>query len=156
LEDGKSVALVTNAGTPAISDPGFSLARAAIAAGIPITAIPGPAALVLAVILSALPVHSFTFRGFPPRKSGARRRFMAIDESSPHTLIFYESPYRLVEFLKDALAVYGDRQAAIANDLTKLFESVQRGKLSELIAQLSTTELKGEYTVVISGYEGEG
>jgi 16S rRNA (cytidine1402-2'-O)-methyltransferase len=153
LESGKSVALVTNAGTPAISDPGFILVRSAIQAGIPITAIPGPAALVLAVTLSGLPVHSFTFRGFPPRKAGSRRRFLAIDQASPHTLIFYESPYRLKEFLTDALSVYGDRQAAIANDLTKLFEMVKRGKLTELLEWIETADLRGEFTVVIGGNE---
>lgn len=151
LREGQSVAVVTNAGTPGISDPGFTLVRAAAAEGIPVTAIPGAAALVLAVTLSALPVHSFTYRGFPPRKSGARRRFLAVDAQSPHTLIFYESPYRLKDFLTDALAVYGDRRAAVANDLTKMFEAVLRGRLSELIARLEKEEPRGEYTVVIAG-----
>lgn len=151
LAEGKSVALVTNAGSPSISDPGFILARSAIEANIEMTAIPGPTALVMALILSGLPTHSFTFRGFPPRKTGARRQFLAVDQSSPHTLIFYESPYRLRAFLEDALTVYGDRQAAVANDLTKLFESVDRGLLSELIAAFNTEELRGEYTVVIAG-----
>ncbi len=151
LREGKSVAVVTNAGTPAISDPGFVLVRAALREDLPVTAIPGAAALIMALVLSGLAVHSFTFRGFPPRKPGARRRFMEIDRNSPHTLIFYESPYRLKAFLQDALAVYGDRPAAIANDLTKLFESVVRGTLAELIAGLGENNLKGEYCVVISG-----
>jgi len=155
MQSGQSVALVTNAGTPAISDPGFILVRAAVEAGIPVTAIPGPAALVLAVTLSGLPVHSFTFRGFPPRRPGARRRFLAVDQYSPHTLIFYESPYRLKEFIQDALVVYGDRRAALANDLTKMFEQVWRGKLSDLIALLDTMDLRGEFTVVIAGAAGE-
>jgi len=103
--EGKSVALVTDAGMPGISDPGFTLVRAAHAAGVPVNAIPGPTAFVLALVLSGLPVHAFTFRGFPPRKPGARRRFLAVDQHSPHTLIFYESPYRLQAFLADALAV---------------------------------------------------
>src|SRR5712692_5343083 len=105
IEEGKSVALVTNAGTPGISDPGFTLIRRAIQAGVPITAIPGPAAFVMALILSGLPVHSFTFRGFPPHKPGPRRSFLQVDRDSPHTLIFYESPYRLKAFLADALEV---------------------------------------------------
>jgi 16S rRNA (cytidine1402-2'-O)-methyltransferase len=155
LQEGQSVALVTNAGTPAISDPGYSLVRAALEANIPVTAIPGPAALVLAVTLSGLPVHSFTFRGFPPRKTTGRKKFLAVDQSSPHTLIFYESPYRLKEFLEDALVVYGDRPAAIANDLTKMFEMVKRGLLSELIVWCGTADLRGEYTVVI-GRKDEG
>jgi 16S rRNA (cytidine1402-2'-O)-methyltransferase len=151
LQEGKSLALVTDAGTPGISDPGYTLVRAAIAANIPMTAVPGPTALIPALILSGLPVHSFTFRGFPPRKPSARRRFLEIDRESPHTLIFYESPYRLREFLDDALAIYGDRPAAIANDLTKMFETIYRGHLSELKARFETEPLRGEYVVVIAG-----
>lgn len=154
MQAGQHVALVTNAGTPAISDPGYSLVRAAVDAGLLVTAIPGPAAFVLAVTLSGLPVHSFTFRGFPPRRSGARRRFLQVDAESPHTLIFYESPYRLAAFLEDALAVYGDRPACLANDLTKLFELVKRGPLSKLHAWAKETELKGEFCVVVGGGRG--
>jgi 16S rRNA (cytidine1402-2'-O)-methyltransferase len=98
-----------------------------------------------------LPVHSFTFRGFPPRKPGPRRRFLAVDKDAPHTLIFYESPYRLEALLVDALAVYGDRPAALANDLTKLYERVERGTLSELLAGVQETTLRGEYILVIAG-----
>jgi 16S rRNA (cytidine1402-2'-O)-methyltransferase len=151
IEAGKSVALVTNAGTPGISDPGFTLIRRAIQAGIPVTAIPGPAAFVMALILSGLPVHSFTFRGFPPHKPGPRRSFLQVDRDSPHTLIFYESPYRLKAFLADALEVLGDRGAAVANDLTKMFEKVDRGSLSELLRRFEETAPRGEYTVVIAG-----
>ena len=151
LNEGKQVALVSNAGMPAISDPGYVLVRAVIDAGIPLSVIPGPTAVVMALVLSGLPVHSFTFRGFPPRKTGARRRFLQVDQTSPHTLIFYESPYRLKSFLEDALSVYGDRQAAIANDLTKMFETVLRGSLSGLVEQVTGTEPRGEYTVVIAG-----
>ncbi len=151
LRQGKSVALVTNAGTPGISDPGFTLVRRAIEAEIGVTMIPGPAALIMAVVLSGLPVHSFTFRGFPPRKPGPRRRFLEVDKEAPHTLIFYESPYRLAAFLEDALAVFGDRQAALANDLTKLFERIERGPLSSLLASVAQSQPKGEYIVVIAG-----
>ncbi len=151
LEAGQNVALVTDAGTPAISDPGFTLVREAIARGLEMTMIPGPAALIMAVALSGLPTHSFTFRGFPPRKSGQRRRFLAIDRDAPHTLIFYESPYRLAAFLTDALAVYGDRRAALANDLTKRFEAIQRGTLSELLRFVQTEKPRGEYALVIEG-----
>ncbi len=151
LKEGKSIALVTNAGSPAVSDPGFLLARAAIEAGVELTAIPGPTAVIPALILSGLPVHSFTFRGFGPRKPGPRKRWLALDAASPHTLIFYESPYRLKAFLADALVVYGNRPAALANDLTKLFEAVWRGSISGLIARLETEEPRGEYTVVIGG-----
>jgi len=151
LRQGKSVAVVTNAGTPGISDPGFTLVRRAINAQLDVTMIPGPTAFVMALVLSGLPVHGFTFRGFPPRKSAARRKYMAVDKESPHTLIFYESPYRLEAFLQDALEVFGDRDAAIANDLTKMFESVQRGTLSELVQQVGKEKPRGEYIVVIAG-----
>ncbi len=151
LNSGRNIALVTDAGTPAISDPGFILVRAALAENIPVTAVPGPTALIMAVILSGLPVHSFTFRGFGPRKHGPRKRWLAIDVASPHTLIFYESPHRLIAFLEDALEVYGDRQAAVANDLTKKFETVLRGSLSELLAQFKENPPLGEYSVVIAG-----
>jgi 16S rRNA (cytidine1402-2'-O)-methyltransferase len=116
-----------------------------------VTLIPGPSGIIPAVVLSGLAVHSFTFRGFPPRKSGPRRRFLVVDAESPHTLVFYESPYRLHAFLEDALAVYGDRPAALANDLTKLHEQVMRGPLSQLAATVAGRTLKGEFIVVIAG-----
>lgn len=155
LKQGKSVALVTNAGTPGISDPGFTLVRRAIAADIEVTMIPGPTAFAMALVLSGLPVHSFSFRGFPPRKPGPRRKFLEIDKESPHTLIFYESPYRLEAFLKDALEVYGDREAALASELTKMFESVQRGTISSLLKLVSEGKLKGEYIVVVAGKDAK-
>ena len=157
LRAGKSVALVTNAGTPGISDPGFTLVRrvlqeeseSGIAVGV--TVAPGATALIAALVLSGLPVHSFTFRGFPPRKRGPRLRFLQLDADTPHTLIFYESPYRLAGMLSDALEVYGDRRAALANDLTKLYERVDRGTLSSLHDLVEGSQLKGEYVVVIAG-----
>jgi len=152
VSEGKSVALVTNAGTPGISDPGFTLVRRAIEANVPVSMIPGPTAFVMALVLSGLPCHSFTYRGFPPRKPGKRKRFLTADKTSPHTLIYYESPYRLIPFLQDALGVFGDRQAAIANDLTKMYEEVVRGGLTDLLDQFGDTDLKGEYTVVIAGH----
>ncbi|HVU70117.1 MAG TPA: 16S rRNA (cytidine(1402)-2'-O)-methyltransferase [Ktedonobacteraceae bacterium] len=151
LRQGNSVALVTDAGTPGIADPGFTLVRRAIQAGLAVTMIPGPTAFVMALVLSGLPVHSFTFRGFPPRKPGARRRFLEIDQHAPHTLIFYESPYRIEAFLRDALAVFGDREAALASELTKMFESVRRGTLTSLLEAASQGKLKGEYIIVIAG-----
>lgn len=155
LQAGQSVAVVSNAGTPGVADPGFTLVRRAVALDLPVTMAPGPSAVVMALVLSGLPSHSFTFRGFAPRKSGKRRAFLEIDRDSPHTLIFYESPHRLREFLADALAVYGDRPAAVANELTKLFESVRRGTLSELVAALVDTEPRGEYVVVIGAASGK-
>lgn len=153
LAQGKSVALVSDAGTPGISDPGYTLVRFAIDHGVEITMIPGPTALIMALVLSGLPTHAFTFRGYSPRKPGKRRNFIAVDAESPHTLVFYESPHRLLPFLEDALEILGDRPAAIANELTKLYENVQRGLLSELIETLRSNEgdIRGEYTIVIAG-----
>jgi 16S rRNA (cytidine1402-2'-O)-methyltransferase len=153
LQEGKDIALVSNAGTPSISDPGYSIVRAAIDANLPLTCIPGATAVTTALVLSGLPAHAFIFRGFPPRKSSARRRFMEADAQSAHTLIFYESPYRLLGFLEDALAVYGSRQAAITNDMTKKFESVYRGTLAELVEKFKTEKIQGEYCVLIGGLE---
>jgi 16S rRNA (cytidine1402-2'-O)-methyltransferase len=151
LQDGQSVAVVTDGGTPGISDPGYTLVRRAIEADLPFTMLPGAAAFVMAVVMSGLPTHSFTFRGFPPRKGGPRRRFLAVDKDSTHTLVFYESPYRVLAFLRDALEVYGDRPAAIGRELTKLHETVNRGTISTLISLLETTTPRGEYVVVIGG-----
>ncbi|MCS7088961.1 MAG: 16S rRNA (cytidine(1402)-2'-O)-methyltransferase [Thermoflexales bacterium] len=151
LREGRTVALVSDAGTPGISDPGFVLVRRCIEEGLPFTMVPGPSAFVMALVLSGLPAHSFTFRGFPPRKSAARQRFFAVDRDSPHTLIFYESPFRLAASLEDALAVYGDRPAALAFELTKKFERVERGTLSALRARLEQRPAKGEVVIVIAG-----
>ena len=151
LEEGRSVAVVSDAGTPGIADPGFTLVRQAIERKLPYTMIPGSSALIMALVLSGLPSHSFTFRGFAPRKQGKRKRFLQIDEESPHTLIFYESPYRIKAFLADALMVYGDRDAAVGNELTKMYESVQHGRISELLSCFEDQEPRGEYVVVIAG-----
>ena len=149
---GQNIAVCTDAGTPGVADPGFTLVRSAIEHNIEMTMIPGAAAFVMALVLSGLPSHSFTFRGFAPRTSIKRQKFFAVDAESPHTLIFYESPFRVRECLQDALVVFGDRAAALANDLTKMFEKVERGSLSRLLAGLGEGELKGEYVVVIRGH----
>jgi len=117
--------------------------------------VPGPTALVMAVVLSGLPTHAFTFRGFAPRKGGPRRAFLAVDAQSPHTLVFYESPYRLRAFLEDARTILGDRRAAMAKELTKVFESVRRGRISELLNQLEENP-RGEYVIVIEGAQDGG
>ena len=154
LRAGQSVALVTNAGMPGISDPGFSLVRRALAEKIEVTVIPGPTAFVMAVVLSGLPAHSFTFRGFLPRKAAGRRKTFLADRESPHTLVYYESPYRLKAALADALEVLGDRPAAVANDLTKMFERMDRGTLSALQKTFEATEPRGEYVLVVAGAGG--
>ena len=151
LRQGHKIALVSDAGTPGISDPGYTLARRCIDEQLPFTMIPGASACVMALVLSGLPSHSFTFRGFPPRKGGQRLRFLRVDVSSPHTLVFYESPYRIKELLADSVVVFGDRRAALCNDLTKMFEAVDRGSLSELQAACEKKEPKGEYVLVVEG-----
>ncbi|HPC95263.1 MAG TPA: 16S rRNA (cytidine(1402)-2'-O)-methyltransferase [Sedimentisphaerales bacterium] len=152
LREGKSVAVVTSAGTPSISDPGFVALWEAVKEGLEVTAIPGATAFVPALVLSGMPVYSFTFRGFPPHKSGKRRKFLEMDKDSPHTLIYYESPYRLRKFLTEAMEVFGNRHAAVCKELTKMFERVTRGRLSELLDDLEENP-KGEYVIVIAGAE---
>lgn len=153
LERGENIALITSAGTPGISDPGYLLVHAALEAEITIEVIPGPSAVITALTLADLPLHSFTFKGFPPNKEGPRKRFIAMDAQNPHTLVFYESPYRLVAFLKNALEVLGDRRVVVANDLTKKFERISRGQLSEIIPTLENSPIKGEFVVCIAGFE---
>lgn len=151
LLEGENIALVTNAGTPGISDPGYSLTHAAVQAGVAVTSIPGPSAVITALTLADLPLHSFTFKGFPPHKEGPRKRFLEQEKDSPHTLVFYESPYRLMAFLKNALEIFGDRRAMLANDLTKKFEAIWRGSLREILEQMQNTEIKGEFCICIEG-----
>jgi 16S rRNA (cytidine1402-2'-O)-methyltransferase len=153
LERGETIALITSAGTPGISDPGYLLVHAALEAEIAVQVIPGPSAVITALTLADLPLHSFTFKGFPPNKEGPRKRFIAMDAQNPHTLVFYESPYRLVAFLKDALEVLGDRRAVVANDLTKKFERIVRGKLSEIIPIIENSPIKGEFVICVAGFE---
>ena len=151
LVGGENIALVTNAGTPSISDPGYLLVNAAINANIEVTALPGATAVITALILSGLSAHSFIFRGFPPHKQGPRIRFLAADAESPYTKVYYESPYRLLVFLEDAISVFGNRRAVIANDLTKKFEAVERGNLVDLKEKYAQESIRGEYTIVIEG-----
>ncbi|HOG58390.1 MAG TPA: 16S rRNA (cytidine(1402)-2'-O)-methyltransferase [Anaerolineaceae bacterium] len=148
---GENIALVTNAGTPGISDPGYSLTHAAVQADIAVTSIPGASAVITALTLADLPLHSFTFKGFPPHKEGPRKRFLEQEKHSAHTLVFYESPYRLIAFLKNALEIYGDRRAVLANDLTKKFETIWRGSLSEILSGVEASPIKGEFCICIEG-----
>jgi len=122
-------------------------------AEIAVEVIPGPSAVITALTLADLPLHSFTFKGFPPNKEGPRKRFIAMEEKNPHTLVFYESPYRLVPFLKNALEVLGDRRVVVANDLTKKFERIMRGNLTEIIQTIENAPIKGEFVVCIAGFE---
>ena len=155
LAEGKRVALVSDAGMPLISDPGYRLVRAALAAGHAVTAVPGPSALPMALALSGLPTDSFLFGGFLPAKAGERRRAIADAAQVPATLVFFEAPHRLAASLADLAELLGDRPAAIARELTKLFEEVRRQSLSELAAHYAAhPDVKGEIVVVI-GPPGE-
>jgi 16S rRNA (cytidine1402-2'-O)-methyltransferase len=154
LRGNETVALVSDAGTPLVSDPGYRLVRAVIAAGLPVTAIPGPNAAVTALILSGLPPLPFIFLGFPPPKQAARRTafsgLRAAERAGLYsTMIWYEAPHRLLETLTDLRDVFGDRSAAIARELTKHFETVERGKLSDLTAVFSREAARGEITIVL-------
>lgn len=152
LEAGRVIALASDAGTPLLSDPGYVLVREAAARGVVVEPIPGPSALLAALVASALPPYPFTFAGFPPFRAGRRRSFFRSLAGLGHTLVFFESPHRLVASLGDAVAELGDRPAAVARELTKVHEEVLRGPLSSLVAELAArTALKGEFVVVVGG-----
>ncbi len=151
LEAGLSVALVSDAGTPGLSDPGYVLVRAAVLAGIPVCAIPGPSAVLSALVISGLPTDAFTFTGFLPPKKGRRRTTLTSLSDLPHTLVFYESPHRIAATLADMSEVFGDRWAAVCRELTKKFEEVRRGRLSDLAHFHETSRARGEFTIVVAG-----
>ncbi len=151
LREGKKVALVTDAGTPGISDPGEPLVRRAVQEGIPLVPIPGPSAAVAALSASGLPSESFLFYGFLPSKSSARRKFLESLKKRPETLIVYESPKRLSVFLNEALEILGDRQIMVAREITKMYEEFLRGTISEILRKINEIEVKGEITVILSG-----
>ncbi|MDQ3175544.1 MAG: 16S rRNA (cytidine(1402)-2'-O)-methyltransferase [Acidobacteriota bacterium] len=151
IRSGLSVALVSDAGTPGISDPGFRVVRMALEAGLRVVPIPGPTALVSALVASGLPSDEFFFAGFLPARSGARRARLADLAAIPSTLVFYEAPHRIVGSLEDARGILGEREAVVARELTKMHEEVLRGRLSELADKLSQAaqEPRGEMVVVI-------
>ncbi len=151
LSNGLSVGLCSDAGYPGISDPGYRIISRAIDGGHTIEVIPGAGAVSPALLSSGLPSSSFTFKGFPPKKPGARKRFLAVEADAPHTLIFYESPFRVSKLLADAREVLGNRMAAVCVELTKQFERVHRGTLDELLLLFDTKAIKGEIVVVIAG-----
>jgi 16S rRNA (cytidine1402-2'-O)-methyltransferase len=143
--------VLSDAGMPTVSDPGFVLVRAAVDAGVRVTVIPGPSAVVTALALSGLPTDRFTFEGFLPRKSSDRRTAFAALEREPRTMVFFESPHRIAESLADARDTLGaDRQGAVCRELTKMFEEVKRGTLAEL-AEWARDEVRGEIVVVVGG-----
>lgn len=149
LLQGGSIALVSDAGTPAVSDPGFRLVRAAIAAGIRVEAIPGPSAVLTALVASGLPTDAFVFAGFPPARATARAKWLEALAADTRTVVFFEAPHRVIDTLHDTLRVVGDRQIAVGRELTKLHEELVRGPISDVLGRL--TELRGEFTIVMAG-----
>lgn len=155
LNRGESIALVSDAGTPAISDPGYRLVQKAHENGIAVISIPGPVAFVNAAIVSSQPTDQLFFGGFLPSKKGERRKYLESVSSVPATLVFYESPHRLGKALEDCAEVLGNRPAAVVRELTKIHEEVVRGRLNELSKRYSTEKVKGEIVLVIGRPEAE-
>ncbi|HHZ88333.1 MAG TPA: 16S rRNA (cytidine(1402)-2'-O)-methyltransferase [Chromatiales bacterium] len=156
LAEGADIALITDAGTPLISDPGYAVVRAARAAGYPVLAVPGPSAVIAALSVSGLACDHFRFNGFLPRKAGERRTCLRQLAADSATLVFYESPHRIVDSLIDCVEVFGGtRQAVIARELTKTFETVQGGTLEELLVwiQADSDQQRGEFVLLITGAE---
>jgi 16S rRNA (cytidine1402-2'-O)-methyltransferase len=155
VRDGQTVLVVTDAGMPAVSDPGFRLVSACVAAGLPVSCLPGPSAVTTALVLSGLPCERFCFDGFAPRRDGERRRWLAGLVAEPRAVVFFESPRRLAATLTVAVEVLGaERSAAVCRELTKTYEQVLRGPLGELAGWAADTEVRGEITVVLAGQVG--
>lgn len=154
LKTGATVLVVSDAGMPTISDPGFRLMRDAIAEGLEVLVIPGPSAVTMAIALSGLPTDRFSFEGFPPRTAGARTSAFEKLRFEERTMVFFEAPHRLMESLSDAVDVFGqERKAAICREMTKRYEESIRGTLSELLSWASGNEVLGEITLVVAGAE---
>ncbi len=153
--DGKNVALVSDAGTPGISDPGYFLINLAVDQKIPVVPIPGATAAIAALSISGLPTDSFVFEGFLPAKHGARLKRLQALSKEERTIIFYEAPHKIVKTAEDMLEILGDRRAVITRELTKIHEEAIRGTLSEILRHLQTGSIKGEFTVIVHGYSAE-
>jgi 16S rRNA (cytidine1402-2'-O)-methyltransferase len=151
LKEGKKMALVSDSGTPLISDPGFPLLREALREKIQLEALPGPTAFVTALAASGLPANFFTFWGFLPAKSAARKKQLSQLAEREETLIFYESPFRLLTVLKEMKEIFGNREAVVARELTKKFEEIARGYLSELIEKFASKKVLGEIVILVAG-----
>jgi 16S rRNA (cytidine1402-2'-O)-methyltransferase len=150
LAEGRAIALISDAGTPLLSDPGFKLVRAAIAAGHPVTALPGASAILTGLALSGLPTDGFFFGGFLPNKQAARRTRLEALSAAPGSLVLFESPSRIADTLADVAAVLGDREVVVARELTKRFEEVRRGLAPVLAAELAAAPIKGEIVLVVA------
>lgn len=150
LRQGKSVALISDAGTPCISDPGYNLVRDAVAEGIPVVPIPGPCAAIAALSGSGLPSDGFTFAGFPPARQGKRRAFLADMARLPGTLVLYEAPHRVEETLRDIREILGERQVVVARELSKIYEEFIRGSASEVMAAVAQGKARGEIVILIA------
>ena len=156
LQRGEAIALISDAGTPLISDPGYKLVDAALEVGLAVVPIPGPSAILAGLVAAGLPTDRFFFEGFLPAKSAERRRRLRLLEAIPGTLVFYEAPHRIVETLADCAAVFGDRHAAVARELTKRFETVRRGSLPDLAAAFSgEPPPRGEIVLLVAPPSGE-
>lgn len=151
LKDGEEIALVSDAGMPGISDPGYVLINSALENNIKIVPIPGVSALITALVVSGLPTERFVFEGFITRKSKKRREYLKKIENEEKTIIFYEAPHRLKKTLKDILDVLGDRKIAVARELTKKYEEIIRGNLSQVLEEISDKKIKGEITLILQG-----
>jgi 16S rRNA (cytidine1402-2'-O)-methyltransferase len=155
VRDGQTVLVVTDAGMPSVSDPGYRLVSACVAAGLPVSCLPGPSAVTTALVLSGLPCERFCFEGFAPRRPGERRRWLTALATEPRAAVFFESPRRLAVTLADAVEVLGpDRPAAVCRELTKTYEEVIRGPLAELAGWAAEGGVRGEITVVLAGQVG--
>lgn len=150
LKSGKSIALVSDAGTPGISDPAYRLVKKAIEEGIRVVPIPGASAFLSALVVSGLPTDRFIFEGFLPHKKGRRARLENLKEET-RTIVFYESPHRILRTMKDILEIIDDRDVAVARELTKKFEEIFRGKVSQAIEYFSSKQIRGEFVIVLSG-----
>lgn len=155
LRSGKSLAQVSDAGMPSISDPGHDLVKTAIAENISVVALPGASAGITALIASGLVPQPHIFYGFLPRKAGQQKDFFESKKNYPETQIFYESPYRVADTLENMQAVYGDRQLVLVRELTKLYEEYQRGNISEVLSYISGNPLKGECLLIVSGFDSQ-
>ena len=151
LKNGQDIALVSDAGMPGISDPGYVLVNLALKNNIKIIPIPGVSALITALVVSGLPTAKFIFEGFLPRKIKERKRYFKSIENEERTVIFYETPHRLKRALKDMLEIWGDRKIVVARELTKKYEEIIRGKLSRVLSEINAKDIKGEITLVVQG-----